>query len=74
VSANHGVADGVVGDRIAAAALIVAGVPFREAIGRARAGGLMNVVRNGLRVQVIWKTGAGGNHHGHVHVGIRRVG
>jgi hypothetical protein len=70
---NRGTADGPVGDRIAAAALVVAGVAPAEALARARAGGLMNVVVDGMRVQVLWKTYMGGNHHGHVHVGLHPV-
>jgi hypothetical protein len=61
------------GDRIAAAALVVAGLSPGDALARARRGGLINVVRNGLRVQVIWKTWMGGNHFTHVHVGVRPV-
>ena len=26
---------------------------------------------NGLRIQCIWKTDEGGNHHNHLHVGAR---
>jgi hypothetical protein len=62
------------GDRIAAAALVVAGLSPADALARARRGGLIDVVRNGLRVQVIWKTWLGGNHFNHVHVGVRPVG
>jgi hypothetical protein len=63
--------DSAQGDRIAAAALIEAGVPKKKAVQMARQGGLFNVNKGGHRVQVIWKTNEGGNHHNHVHVGIR---
>jgi hypothetical protein len=62
------------GDRIAAAALVVAGLSPADALARARRGGLINVIRNGVRVQVIWKTWLGGDHFTHVHVGVRPVG
>jgi hypothetical protein len=71
MAANGGAADGPVGDRIAAAALIVAGWAPARAIAWARHGGLINVVVAGLRIQIIWKTDEGGDHHDHVHVGVR---
>jgi hypothetical protein len=58
------------GDRIAAGALIAAGVPPKKAKKMARQGGLFNINHKGRRIQVIWKTMDGGNHHDHVHVGI----
>jgi hypothetical protein len=64
------------GDLIAAAALVTAGVPRERAWQMARAGGLFTLnpssgAFKGHRIQVIWKTNAGGNHHNHVHLGIR---
>jgi hypothetical protein len=64
------------GDRIAADALELAGVKRREAEAMARKGGLYTLTPKagpfaGRRIQVIWKTYQGGNHHNHVHVGIR---
>ena len=69
---NGGTNDGPVGDAIAAAAFMAAGVPRDVAIARARAGGAQTVVVNGIRVQVIWRIDGAeiGNHHDHVHVGI----
>jgi len=29
------------------------------------------MVHDGLRIQCIWKTYASGDHHNHVHVGMR---
>src|SRR5215217_998702 len=57
MAANGGSDDSPVGDRIMTAAL--------------RAGGLFNLLHDGLRIQCIWKTDIGGNHHNHVHVGVR---
>lgn len=68
---NGGTDDGPVGDRIAAAAFLAAGVPRDEAIQRGRAGGAQTVVTSKLSVQIIWKSDVGGNHHNHVHVGIQ---
>jgi hypothetical protein len=60
------------GDRIAAAALIVAGVPPWRAYAMARRGGAFVVRSAGMRLQVIWKIGGMyGNHFDHVHVGLR---
>jgi hypothetical protein len=69
---NHGTDDGPVGDRIAAAAFLAAGLPRDAATALAHAGGAHTIVSNGLRIQVIWKidTPEVGNHHDHVHVGI----
>ena len=69
---NHGTDDGPVGDRIAAAAFLAAGLPRDEAAARASAGGTQTIVSNGLRIQIIWKidTPQVGNHHDHVHVGV----
>lgn len=64
--------DSAKGDRIATAALIAAGVSPAQARSDARKGGLYTVTTPaGRRVQVIWKTDQGGNHHNHVHVGYR---
>ena len=71
--ANGGTDDGPVGDAIAAAAFLAAGLPRDVAIVRARAGGAQTIVSNGLRIQIIWKSDVGGNHHNHVHVGIGRA-
>jgi hypothetical protein len=70
---NHGTDDGPVGDAIAAAAFLAAGLPRDVAISRARAGGAQTILSNGLRIQIIWKSDVGGNHHNHDHVGIARV-
>jgi hypothetical protein len=69
--ANGGGDDSPVGDRIATACLLAAGDPLRRAAAQARAGGLWTRDHDGLRVQCIWKTDAGGNHHNHVHIGAR---
>jgi hypothetical protein len=73
---NHGTDDGPVGDAIATAAFLAAGLPRDEATSRARAGGAQTILSNGLRLQIIWKinTPQIGNHHDHVHVGIGPVG
>ena len=64
------------GDLMAAHALQAAGVPWSKALAMAQKGGVFNVTPTsgpfkGHRVQVLWKTYVGGNHHNHVHVGIR---
>jgi hypothetical protein len=73
---NRGANDGQVGDRIAAAAFLAAGLPRDTAVTLAHAGGTYTIVSNGLRIQIIWKidTPEIGDHHDHVHVGIREVG
>lgn len=71
MTANGGTDDSPVGDRIMAACLIAAGVARDRAIQMARAGGLYTLVHAGLRIQCIWKTYAGGNHHNHVHAAAR---
>jgi hypothetical protein len=73
MAANAGSDDGPVGDRIAAAALVVAGWSQSRATAWARKGGLVNVEVAGRRIQVIWKTDEGGDHHDHVHVGVRAL-
>ena len=69
--ANGGSDDSPVGDRIMTAALRQAGVPAAEAKAKAQAGGLFTFIHGGQRIQCIWKTDQGGNHHNHVHVGVR---
>jgi hypothetical protein len=71
MAANHGTIDGPVGDQIMEAALIVGGVPVPQARADAKMGGLFNLRHDGLRIQCIWKTNIGCNHHDHVHVGAR---
>jgi len=74
MAANGGSDDGPVGDRLATACLILAGQPPARAAADARAGGLFTLANGGLRIQCIWKTDQGGNHHNHVHVGVRPTG
>jgi hypothetical protein len=71
MAANGGTDDGPVGDAIMAAALREAGFSPAEANAHAASGGLFNHDTRGLRVQCIWKTDVGGNHHNHVHIGVR---
>jgi hypothetical protein len=71
MAANGGTDDGPVGDRIMIACLVLAGEPQQRAATHARAGGLFTLDHAGLRIQCIWKTNHGGNHHNHVHVGVR---
>lgn len=71
--ANGGSDDSPVGDRLMEAVLIEAGVPPSTAKDHAKKGGLFNEHRNGFRIQAIWKTNQGGNHHNHVHVGLKKV-
>jgi hypothetical protein len=64
------------GDMIAGRALMLLGVSRGQARQMAQQGGLFNItprsgILKGRRVQVIWKTNQGGNHHNHVHVGIQ---
>jgi len=73
MAGNGGTDDSPIGDRIMAACLIAGGQSPEEAIANARAGGLFTLVHDGLRIQCIWKTYAGGNHHNHVHAGARAV-
>jgi hypothetical protein len=73
MAANGGTNDSPVGDRIMAACLIAAGQSPEEATANARAGGLYTLVHDGLRIQCIWKTYEGGNHHNHVHAGANPV-
>jgi hypothetical protein len=71
MAANGGTIDGPVGDHIMEMALILAGVPVPTARVQAHGGGLFTFVHDGLRIQCIWKTMEGGNHHDHVHVGVK---
>jgi hypothetical protein len=63
------------GDNIAAAALIVCGVKRAQAEEMARTGQGLDFSRDytwkGHRVQIGWRTNVGGNHHNHVHVGVK---
>jgi hypothetical protein len=59
------------GDLLAAHAISTAGgIPFQKALGMARKGGVFNFQTPQGRVQVLWKTMVGGNHHNHVHIGL----
>jgi len=69
MAANGGTDDGPIGDAVMAACLVAAGDPPEVASVEARTGGLYTRERNGLRIQCIWKTDQGGNHHNHVHMG-----
>ena len=69
--ANGGTDDSPVGDRIMEAACLAAGDSKEGASAKARGGGLFNFNINNQRIQCIWKTDIGGNHHNHVHVGVR---
>jgi Putative peptidoglycan binding domain len=71
MAANGGTDDGPVGDRIMAAALVLAGFPTAEAQADAQHGGLFTTTHENMRIQCIWKTSNGGNHHNHVQVGVR---
>jgi hypothetical protein len=70
MKANRGTDDGPVGDLLMTTCLTVGGVDPATAASRAATGGLFTIYPPGLRVQCIWKTYAGGNHHDHVHVGV----
>jgi hypothetical protein len=48
------------GDKIALAAFLAAGEPISTARANAGRGGLFTIQRGGLRIQIIWKTLAGG--------------
>ena len=71
MAANAGTNDGPVGDQIMTACLIAAGTDPTQAARAARQGGLYTLEHDGLRIQCIWKTDQGGNHHDHVHIGAR---
>jgi murein DD-endopeptidase MepM/ murein hydrolase activator NlpD len=72
--ANGGSDDSPIGDAIATACLVAAGDQPALAAREARQGGLWTREHNGLRIQCIWRTDAGGNHHTHVHLGARPLG
>lgn len=69
--ANGGADDSPVGDRIMEAACLLAGDSKEGAAAKAHGGGLFTFNHNNQRIQCIWKTTEGGNHHNHVHVGVR---
>ena len=71
MAANGGTDDSPIGDRIMTACLSAAGEPPLHAAALAKTGGLYTLEHDGLRIQCIWKTDAGGNHHNHVHIGAR---
>ena len=71
--ANGGTDDGPVGDRIMEACCFLAGDTQQAAREKARTGGLFTFTHDNQRIQCIWKTNQGGNHHNHVHVGVRRA-
>ena len=53
-----------------------AAVALAHRLGIPYSGGKLEarVVRNGLRIQVLYRTMTGGNHFNHIHVGVRRYG
>lgn len=59
------------GDTIAAAALILAGMSPNQARSEAQKGGVWNLSKGNRRYQILWKTMVGGNHHNHVHIGVK---
>jgi hypothetical protein len=69
--ANGGTDDSPVGDRIMEAACLLAGDTKDGARAKAKGGGLFTFNHGSQRIQCIWKTLEGGNHHNHVHVGVR---
>jgi hypothetical protein len=69
--ANGGTDDSPVGDRIMEAACLLAGDSSEGAKAKAHDGGLFTFTHDNQRIQCIWKTTEGGNHHNHVHVGVR---
>jgi hypothetical protein len=71
MSANGGADDSPVGDRIMEAGCFLAGDSKQGAKGKARSGGLFTFTHGNQRIQCIWKTNEGGNHHNHVHIGVR---
>ena len=72
--ANGGSDDSPIGDAIATACLLAAGDPPAIAAREAHEGGLWTRHHNGLRIQCIWRTDVGGDHHSHIHIGARPVG
>src|SRR5580765_2933968 len=69
--ANGGTDDSPVGDRIMEVACLLAGDSADGASAKASGGGLFTFTHGDERIQCIWKTNEGGNHHNHVHVGVR---
>ena len=69
--ANGGTDNGPVGDKIMEACCLLAGDSKQGAKAKARSGGLFTFTHGDERIQCIWKTDQGGNHHNHVHVGVR---
>ncbi|MCW2951031.1 MAG: Peptidase, partial [Conexibacter sp.] len=69
--ANGGSDDSPVGDRLATAALMLAGVSNEQATQMAGRELVFTKVHNGLHINILWRTYTGGNHHNHVHVGVR---
>jgi Putative peptidoglycan binding domain len=69
--ANGGKDDSPVGDKIMEACCLLAGDSKQGAHAKARTGGLFTFTHGDERIQCIWKTNEGGNHHNHVHVGVR---
>jgi hypothetical protein len=69
--ANGGTDDSPVGDRIMEIACLLAGDSEEAASAKAHTGGLFTFTHANQRIQCIWKTNEGGNHHNHVHVGVR---
>jgi hypothetical protein len=69
--ANGGTDDSPVGDRIMEVACLLAGDSKAGASAKAHSGGLFTFTHANQRIQCIWKTNEGGNHHNHVHVGVR---
>jgi hypothetical protein len=69
--ANGGADDSPVGDRIMEACCLLAGDSKQGARDKAHTGGLFTFTHGNQRIQCIWKTNQGGNHHNHVHVGVR---
>jgi 3D (Asp-Asp-Asp) domain-containing protein len=62
-------------DRIAAAAMVIAGASEKQAYELARSGGAHTLCgKKSVRVQVIWRSDVGGDHYDHVHVGLREGG
>ena len=63
--------DTLTGDNIARAAYIASGIDPIKATEYSKKGALRNIFTNNRRIQIIWRTGVGGNHHDHIHVGVR---
>lgn len=65
------------GDELAAAGMIACGADPATASANALKGGVYSfkctINGQNIRVQVLWKTDTGGNHHNHVHIGVKAV-